>query len=442
MSEFINAKPGAVEATAQRQEPFTIDRVYVGAVSKDNRGTDLYYKVLYPNGSTSRHMTSVHAVLRDLLFMEQLNKDLRAALHKAGDELGEARRETAQAKANFANDQQASAEIIRTVRARIEELERRNANQAAMIQEHLNHDSGVFSELEETRAALARTAQRAAEAEQREAALREELDEIEADEAKGDAIIVKCGGPEFNDVDTYSELATEAVRLADEVQDLRKTLAGRTLTPTGEVFERAHRLALHLGSAYIRVSVIHDETTYEVLGEGEVRGFYAAGRQWGKLELDGAALKHLLEVARRDGKATGLFIGAGGDVVARFEKQALTDVQNDWMRYAVDVARISEHAGDAASYTLGAPKFRNWVRPYRFGPVAFCEQAMTATKTFVKFVPESLLDAMREERDDARAELNKTTARLAMADMERKMLQQTLNLERQMSSAVNRLMGR
>jgi len=225
MSEFINAKPGAVEATAQRQEPFTIDHVYVGAVSKDNRGTGLYYKVLYPDGSTILHMTSVHAVLRDLLFMEQLNKDLRAALHKAGDELGEARRETAQAKANFANDQQASAEIIRTVRARIEELERRNANQSAILLGYMRNDKRSLAELQETRAALERTAQRAAEAEQREAALREELDEIKADEAEGDAIIVKHGGPEFEGVDTYSELATEAVRLADEVQDLRKTLA-------------------------------------------------------------------------------------------------------------------------------------------------------------------------------------------------------------------------
>jgi chromosome segregation ATPase len=257
MSEFINAKPGAVEATAQRQEPFTIDRVYVGAVSKDNRGTDLYYKVLYPNGSTSRHMTSVHAVLRDLLFMEQLNKDLRAALHKAGDELGEARREC-----SLKDD-------------RIEELERRNANQATMIARQRSHDGKLFAELEETRAALARTAQRAAAAEQREAALSQELAEIEADELEGDEIIAKHGGPEFDGVDTYSELATEAVRLADEVQDLKKALAGRTLTPTGEAIKHAYELALVKGTAFLRFSVIHDETTYEVLGEGEVRGFYA-----------------------------------------------------------------------------------------------------------------------------------------------------------------------
>lgn len=91
------------------------------------------------------------------------------------------------------------------------------------------------------------------ETEQRLVAAREELDEINRDESEGDRLLNER--PEFNDVDSYTELAREACRLADEVQDLKRTLKAR------EASSRAWVSCVHP----VRVTIdTHGENTVSV----------------------------------------------------------------------------------------------------------------------------------------------------------------------------------
>lgn len=112
--------------------------------------------------------------------------DLRAALHAAGVELGEVKRQLAE---------------MRSLRL---------ADLAEGFEDHQR---------------IQKLARENAELMERNAALKEELDEINIDEADGDKILNER--EEFDDVESYVDLAREAVRLADEVQDLMKTNASQ-----------------------------------------------------------------------------------------------------------------------------------------------------------------------------------------------------------------------
>lgn len=163
------------------------------------------WRSFLPGRPTIWHRATLAHLVYTHVTAEKRLADMQAALHAAGQELGNAKR-------NLQNDQEASANIIRQMGSEIDELKRRNENQAAMVQLHWKSMANAQTVIEDL-------ARKLAAAEQRIAGMEADLAATSADEAEGDEIL--GDRVEFEDVDTYSELATEAVRLADEVQDLK-----------------------------------------------------------------------------------------------------------------------------------------------------------------------------------------------------------------------------